>query len=72
MKPLSGQTSFFDRPAAPADNDGPPCLKCGHLNTVVTPGVGPHHARIDCPKCKSWRWQPKPPPRPERAGGDSA
>jgi hypothetical protein len=53
---------------APATEDGPPCLKCGHLNTVISPGVGPHHARIDCPKCKSWRWAPKPPPRPERGG----
>jgi hypothetical protein len=51
---------------APATEDGPPCLKCGRLNTVISPGVGPHHARIDCPRCNAWRWAPKPPPRPVR------
>jgi hypothetical protein len=67
MKPRPNQMSLFGRPA-PATEDGPPCLKCGHLNTVISPGAGPHHARIDCPKCKAWRWAPKPPTRPERGG----
>jgi hypothetical protein len=65
MKPLSGRTSFLDRPA-PATEDGPPCLKCGHLNTVISPGVGPTPSRIDCPKCRAWRWTPNPPTRPVR------
>jgi hypothetical protein len=64
MKPLPGQTSFLDQPAAPTE-DGPPCLKCGHKDTVVSPGVGPHFARIDCPVCKAWRWLPTPRPRRE-------
>jgi hypothetical protein len=64
MKPLPGQTSFLDRPIAQTE-DGPPCLKCGYLNTVVSPGVGPHYARIDCPQCKAWRWLPTPRPRGE-------
>ena len=64
VTPLRGQQSMslVDRPA-PSAEDGPPCLKCGNLNTVVSPGVGPHHARIDCLKCKAWRWLPKPPIR---------
>jgi hypothetical protein len=61
------QLSFFDRPAAPVGEPGPPCLKCEHLNTVDSPGVGPHCARIDCPKCKAWRWLPAPRPRGEGA-----
>jgi hypothetical protein len=68
MTPLRGQLSLFDQPAAPAE-DGPPCLACGHKNTVVSPGVGPHHARIDCPKCRAWRWQPKP--RPSATSDDT-
>src|SRR5262245_16835515 len=37
----------------------PPCLRCGS-NTIISPGVGPHHQRLDCPQCGSWRWAPKP------------
>ena len=40
---LSGQLSLFARPTTATTGDGPPCLKCGHKNTVVSPGVGPHH-----------------------------
>jgi hypothetical protein len=47
-------------PPPPPTGEGPPCLKCGHKNTVISPGVGPHHARINCPKCGAWRWLPKP------------
>jgi hypothetical protein len=65
MTPFRGQLELFDRPAAQAES-GPPCLKCGHKDTVISPGVGPHHARIDCPKCKAWRWLPTP--RPDRGG----
>jgi hypothetical protein len=66
MTPLKGQQTllFVDKPA-PANTDGPPCLKCG-ADTIVSPGVGPHYARIDCPSCKAWRWAPAP--RPDRGG----
>ena len=53
------QLSFFDRPATPSGEPGPPCLKCGGA-TVVSPGSGPHHARADCLSCGAWRWLPKP------------
>jgi hypothetical protein len=49
--------------ARPRGEPGPPCLRCG-ADTVVSEGRGPHHARIDCPRCKAWRWLPKPRPRP--------
>ena len=63
MTPLR-QLSFLDRPVAPIE-DGPPCVACGGP-TVISPGKGPHHARIDCTKCKSWGWLPKP--KTERGG----
>ena len=44
--------------ATPPKTDGPPCLKCGGP-TAVTPGVGPHASRADCPACGAWRWLPK-------------
>jgi hypothetical protein len=67
MTPLRGQQSLpFDQPA-PTAEPGPPCLKCGHKDTVISPGVGPHHGRIDCPKCKAWRWLPTPRPRGDGA-----
>jgi hypothetical protein len=53
MKPLPGQLNLFG-PPAPADTDGPPCLKCGGP-TIVSAGAGPHHATITCTKCHSWR-----------------
>jgi hypothetical protein len=52
-------------PAAPRGEPGPPCLNCGH-DTIVSPGVGPHHARVDCPRCRAWRWLPRPRPREGR------
>ena len=67
MTPLRGQLELFDQ-TAPVAETGPPCLKCGHKDTVISPGVGPHHARIDCPKCKAWRWAPKPPARSDQGG----
>ena len=66
-KPLPTQTSFvFDKPAP--NKIGPPCLNCGHKDTVQSPGVGPHAARLDCPKCGFWRWSPKRPPRGQGGG----
>jgi hypothetical protein len=58
----------FAGPAPRMGPPGPPCLRCGG-STVVSPGVGPHHARIDCvdAQCGAWRWAPKP--RPGRDGG---
>ena len=45
---------------------GPPCLACGGP-TRISPGKGPHFARIDCldPSCRAWRWAPKPRPKRE-------
>lgn len=55
-----------ERPTASGEA-GPPCLACGGA-TVISPGTPPHHARIDCTRCKSWRWAPRP--RPERGNHD--
>jgi len=54
----------------PTGDPGPACLACGGA-TVISPGVGPHHQRIDCadPRCGAWRWAPKP--RPAGRGGVS-
>ena len=48
------QLQSFEEP----HSSGPPCLKCGGP-TTVSPAKGPHHARIECARCKAWRWLPK-------------
>jgi len=54
------QRTLFDPPEVPAAKaDGPPCLACGGA-TVISPGTPPHHARIDCTRCRAWRWLPRP------------
>lgn len=63
------QRTFFDKPAQPVKADGPACLKWHYPDTIITPGKGPHHARIDCPNCGAWRWLPRP--RPARGGGSA-
>ena len=61
----SRQLELFD-PQTTDGGPGPPCLKCRYKDTIISPGVGPHHARVDCPQCKAWRWLPTP--RPDRGG----
>jgi hypothetical protein len=53
---MERQMNFLDPPAA----SGPPCLNCG-ADTIISypPGRGRHHARIDCTRCRAWRWLPK-------------
>jgi hypothetical protein len=69
MKEPLHQSGLFDQPAKSSGVKASlSCLKCGHKDTVLSPGKGPHHARIDCPKCGAWRWMPKP--RPEQKGGE--
>jgi len=48
-----------DHSVRPSGEPGRPCLKCGGP-TVIRPGTPPHHARLDCTRCKAWRWLPKP------------
>jgi hypothetical protein len=55
----AARPSLFDPPQAPRSGAGPACPKCGGA-TVLTPGKGPHFARIDCKACGGWRWLPKP------------
>jgi hypothetical protein len=47
-------------PDRPRGEPGPPCRRCGHVDTIVSPGRGPHYRRLDCPRCKAWRWLAKP------------
>jgi len=63
---------LLDKPAppvVPTGEPGPACLACGGA-TVISPGVGPHHAKITCTRCPVWRWQPKP--RPVSRGGPAS
>jgi len=66
QSPRSQQLLPFLNPPKPVGDPGPPCLQCGGA-TVISPGIGPHHQKISCTRCSSWRWAPKP--RPAGRGG---
>ena len=52
-------------PAEPAEGgaieQGPPCLRCGNLDTVVIPRQGRSPDMTLCPKCAAERFLPRPP-----------
>ena len=54
------QLRLFDGGSDAPEPSGWPCRSYGNPNTRISPGSGPHFARIDCPICRSWRWMPKP------------
>jgi hypothetical protein len=55
------QLSLF--PTIPVGEPGPPCLACGGPTIISYPDTrGQHHARVDCTRCRAWRWAPKPRP----------
>jgi hypothetical protein len=67
LSPLPGQGTFpFVEPPESSGEPGAPCVACDGP-TIITPGVGPHYAKIKCTKCGSWGWLPKP--RAPREGG---
>ena len=54
MTPLKGERllPFLNSPKQPSE-PGRFCLRCGG-KTVISPGVGPHYARIDCADPVMW------------------
>lgn len=35
------------------------CPRCGCPDVAMLPGVGPHAAKEECPKCRWTQWVPK-------------
>jgi hypothetical protein len=62
------QLALFDSTPGPEDQrtgrqPGPPCLACGAPTVISYPATrGQHHAKIDCTRCRAWRWAPRPRP----------